>query len=144
MRRTVIVVFLLSVVASCGGGGKPNSAGAGSPSANILKGARDLQVQADLRNALVTAKVFFTDNGTYGATPAQLKSIEPALQFGALEAADEATIGYAATSNTIVMVERSSSGAYFCISSDTARTGYGEGSSLAAVDSVQECAGASW
>jgi hypothetical protein len=40
------------------------------------------RAQVDLRNALTAAKTGYVDTGTYAADPAQLKAIEPTLDWG--------------------------------------------------------------
>src|SRR5438093_2570043 len=44
--------------------------------------AQDRAVQSELRNALVNEKVTYTDSSTYEANAANMKAVEPALDWG--------------------------------------------------------------
>src|SRR5438477_8563237 len=46
------------------------------------KRAQDRAVQSELRNALVNEKVSYTDSSTYEANAANMKLLEPALDWG--------------------------------------------------------------
>ena len=46
------------------------------------KRAQDRAVQSELRNALVNEKVSYTDSSTYEANAANMKAVEPALDWG--------------------------------------------------------------
>jgi type IV pilus assembly protein PilA len=112
--------------------------------------AQDKAATSDLRNALATAKTFFTDNDCYDCTTTDFTSttaaaIEPNLKWAG--AGDPGTTGNTAivaiTSNSVLMVRKSDSGTYFCaydstsgtkIAKDTAAT-----SAYANVDTLAEC-----
>ena len=107
--------------------------------------AQDRAAQSDLRNSLLAAEVWYTDNENYNATAADLEAIEPEIDFDVVANADENTVGLAEDDDTIVFVRRSAAGDYFCIKKDEATgTTYGSNAALASVDEVTECAGASW
>ncbi len=53
---------------------------AGAVSAEVV--AQDRAAEADLRNALTAEKTYYTDQAAYSAAPADLKAIEPTLDWG--------------------------------------------------------------
>jgi hypothetical protein len=77
--------------------------------------ARDRAAQSDLRNALTAEKVVYTDTQEYNATVANMKAIEPSLDWGGkltvvLGSAD------GSSANTVVCLsEKSTSGTTFAI-----------------------------
>jgi len=81
--------------------------------------AQDRASQSDLRNGLVAAKVFFTDNDTYTGFDAAgvPQSIEPSLTWDLTGgAAAEGVISLTVESdNIVVMNTLSASGQAFCI-----------------------------
>jgi len=94
--------------------------------------AQDRGAQSDLRNALVAAKTFYTDNETYTGVLADLPNIEPSLSYGA--AGSKTVVGVSGTSDTeVVLTKQSKSDTWFAICEDlTSGTTYGEGASEAA------------
>ena len=121
--------------------------------------AQDRSAQSNLRNALSSAKVHFTDNDSYvGFDAAKGESLEPSLTWvdglpaAGAEAPGNVYIVTAETSATSVhMVAESGSGAFFCIrDSSTAPGGttYGKDDvspfAAASVDGAAECAAAGW
>jgi len=110
--------------------------------------AQDRAAQADLRNALTTAKVAYVDSETYvgddtaASTTGTFKSLEPALVFDkTVGNATDITIGYDGQLKTIVMVKESKSGTFFCIGDDTGGAGTINGSAktLAELNSFALC-----
>lgn len=108
--------------------------------------AQDRAAQSDLRNALVTAKTFYTDDETYVATATQLEAIEPNLDFDAtIGNATTAVIGFTATASNIVLNLQSESGTWFCVAEDeTTGTKYDSGAAKTDVNTVALCNGTSW
>ncbi|MBK5266545.1 MAG: prepilin-type N-terminal cleavage/methylation domain-containing protein [Acidimicrobiia bacterium] len=98
--------------------------------------AQDRAAQSNLRNALTSAKVHYTDeeNFSNGAgadvTPVLLNAIEPSLTFvNAAAATDGSNVGYAVEDNgvvgdrqVIIFTAYSASGTSFCIA-DTLTNG---------------------
>jgi type IV pilus assembly protein PilA len=111
--------------------------------------ARDRQAQAELRIAVAAAKVHFTADETYtGFTPGVVgtaRAIEPGLTWlGAVDPGPTKAIAITvAASEDLVLIRRSDTGTYFCISDQQANPGYskGLGASYAAVDTHAECVG---
>ena len=114
--------------------------------------AQDRAAQSDLRNALTAAKVFYVDNEDYDAvddgTTDDLETIEPSLSLDStIGNATADIVGYTGAGQTIIMAQQSASGTWFCISDDAAAGGgttYASGAAATDVDTVAECAGASW
>lgn len=114
--------------------------------------AQDRAAQSDLRNALTAAKVFYVDNEDYDAVDDgvtnDLEDIEPSLALdNTIANATADIVGYTGAGQTIVMEKQSSSGTWFCIADDASAGGgttYGSGAAAADVDTVAECAAASW
>ncbi|HEX5096685.1 MAG TPA: hypothetical protein VFX21_11750 [Acidimicrobiia bacterium] len=102
----------------------------------------DAIAKSDLRNALVAAKVYYTDTETYAdVTTEVLSDIEPSLTYASIENTAEDVVGFGDLSaNKIVLVTKSAGGTYYCVAED-ARYGttFGESDSLAEVDTVAEC-----
>lgn len=98
--------------------------------------AQDRAAQSDLRNALVAAKTFYTDNETYTGlltgTPTAIESIEPSLDYGA--AASKTVVGVTGMSDTAVnLAKQSKSNEWFAICEDLgAGTEYGRSGTDAA------------
>ncbi|MGH2636823.1 MAG: hypothetical protein ACRDHU_11860 [Actinomycetota bacterium] len=104
--------------------------------------AQDRAAQSDLRNALVAAKTYFTENETYtGFDLAAARTWEPALAWNgdAPAAVDVVSIDLAA-GDEIVMSTLSASGQPFCISDDVSSsdpaTLEADGVSFGAVDAL--------
>jgi len=96
--------------------------------------AQNRGAQSNLRNGLVAAKTFFTDNSTYtGLTVATASAIEPSLQWvlGANPAVGTVDI-VAPAAGTVLLVAQSASGNYYCVL-DTDPTGTTFGPSTAAL-----------
>ena len=111
--------------------------------------ARDRAAQADLRIAVAAAKVHFTADETYtgftGGAMGTARAVEPALTWiGAADPGPTKAIAIAlASGEDLLIVRRSDTGTYFCISDQQANPGYsrGRGASYAAVDTHAECVG---
>jgi len=108
--------------------------------------AQDRAAQVDLRQGLLTAKSFYTDNETYDAVATDLTDLEPTLVFdAAVGNADKTTIGFTGSETDLVMVKQSKSGKFFCIAETvSAGTTYKSGDAVTDVDTVAKCDGASW
>ncbi len=121
--------------------------------------AQDRAAQSNLRNALVVAKTFFTDNQTYTGFDAagDGEVIEPSLTWEDLAAVPAAagTVGIVTASLTqsdVVLISRSASGTLWCISETSVAnggTGYdsaatADAAGYASIDTVAECNGTSW
>jgi type IV pilus assembly protein PilA len=109
--------------------------------------AQDRAAQSDLRNALLAVEVHYVDDEDYNPTIAELDAIEPELTYEAVAdvAAGDLTVGFTGGADSIVYLRESASGTWFCIAKDEdAGTTYGSGATKDAVDTVAECAGASW
>jgi hypothetical protein len=117
---------------------------------DVLQGAdtraSDRASQSDLRNALTAAKVWYVDTESYEATPADLATIEPSLNFDALSAAGPGVIGFTVESpSRIILTTQSASGTWFCLADDaSAGTFYGQAATKAAVDTFDECQAPAW
>ena len=106
--------------------------------------AQDRAAQSDLRNAVVAAETWYTDNENYNAAAADLEAIEPEIDFDAL-AADTDTVLVVGGANDVVFVRQSAAGRFFCLAkSETAGTTYDVGAAQTDVDTLAECNGASW
>lgn len=107
---------------------------------------QDRAAQVDLRQGLLTAKSYYTDNESFAATAAELEALEPTIDFDDAMGATSDVVGYLGTATSIVLTKQSKSGAWFCIA-ETASTGttFDTGAALADVDTLAECGPAtSW
>jgi hypothetical protein len=109
---------------------------------------RDRSAQADLRNAMIAAKVQYTDDGTYArVTPSSLARIEPTIAYSDLAGAGTNSVGIGDLGrDQLVLVTKSETGTWFCIADSPRRSGttYGDGTARESVDSVAECQGPPW
>ncbi|MEO8293423.1 MAG: hypothetical protein ABI635_09810 [Actinomycetota bacterium] len=100
----------------------------GADTVDVTQTAEDRQVQADLRNAYVAAKTYFTDTRTYeGFTPKVALSIEPSLGYNTAARAvpGEVSIRDLAVDH-IVLAEATETGHVFCLAENsTGLTTYG-------------------
>ena len=111
--------------------------------------ARDRRAQADLRIGVAAAKVYFTGDETYtgftGGALGTARAVEPALTWiGAADPAPTKAIAVVlAAGEDLLIVRRSDTGTYFCVSDQQANPGYsrGRGASYASVDTHPECVG---
>lgn len=87
------------------------------------RAAQDKEAQADLRNALVAAKVHFTEAQTYARfTPAAAERIESSLTYNRSARAKTGQISIRlAGKSVILLVTRSASGTVFCIGQQSGR-----------------------
>ena len=113
--------------------------------------AQDRAAQSNLRNALATAKSFFTDNDTYtGFDTTAAGNSEPSLTWGAANPASpvKGTVYIQqASANDLHLESLSASGTYFALHDNTAAGGgtkYCSGTSYGAIDTSAECTGTSW
>jgi type IV pilus assembly protein PilA len=104
--------------------------------------AQDRAAQSDLRNGLAAAKVFFTDDDTYGDgvvdfDAAAGAAIEPSLNWvdGAPTAGTDEVGINAAAGPLVVLGRHSESGAEFCIADDATGPGttFGDDASAATI-----------
>ncbi|MEX2458751.1 MAG: type II secretion system protein [Actinomycetota bacterium] len=111
--------------------------------------ARDRQAQADLRIAVAAAKVHFTDGGTYtgftGGALGTAGDIEPAIAWiGPADPGPTRAVSIAVSAgDDLLLVRRSDTGAYFCLSDQQNVPGFsrGKGAAYGAVDTHAECVG---
>jgi hypothetical protein len=104
---------------------------------------QDKLAQAELRNAVASAKTFFTDADTYdGFSPSEGSSIEPSLQWAGPGDPSPGTVAIvSAAGDTLLLVDRSASGGYFCATDQSGGTKLGgPADSYSAVDTPEECA----
>jgi type IV pilus assembly protein PilA len=93
--------------------------------------AQDRAAQSNLRNALTAEKTVYTDNQQYDATTANMKAIEPSLNWnGAIttRAATTVTVGTSTggtTNDTACITETSKSGTVFSLADIGAGTNAG-------------------
>lgn len=82
--------------------------------------SQDRAAQVDLRQALLTAKGFYTDTESYDATAAELMALEPTITFDALASAavDTFDVYFDGSTSDVVFAKQSKSGAWFCIAED--------------------------
>ena len=106
--------------------------------------------QSHLRNALMAARMLYTDSATYrAATPRALSTTDPSLHFGSPQQADKSTVGVAATDQTIYFVTRAPHGSqrWYCLLEDDTNspgtTTYGHGPTLDSVVPAR-CRQPSW
>jgi type IV pilus assembly protein PilA len=108
------------------------------------KRTQDRAAQADLRVALTAGLLHFDEERDFdGLTAAIAESYEPALEWtdaGDPGASGDLAIAFAA-GYQLVLVRRSTSGVYFCLSDQPNTPGFlrGRGAAYADVDTVPEC-----
>lgn len=93
----------------------------GADTVDVTQTAEDRQVQADLRNAYVAAKTYFTNTSTYeGFTPKVALSIEPSLGYNTAPRAvpGEVSIRDFAVDH-IVLAEATETGHVFCLAENS-------------------------
>lgn len=81
---------------------------------------QDRAAQVELRQGLLTAKSYYTDNesfaaATQAATETAYEALEPTLDFTTLAGANKDDLGVAATADEVLMVVQSSSNTWFGI-----------------------------
>jgi type IV pilus assembly protein PilA len=92
--------------------------------------AQDRAAQSDLRNGLLAAKTYYTDNETYvGFDTTEMTNIEPALSSAAITIS-----GNSATD--VILVKSSKSGKSFSICETATGTKYGS--------DATDCTGTKW
>jgi hypothetical protein len=96
----------------------------GIPDANE---ADDALTQTDLRNATVAAKTYFLDHNSYvGFSPGAAARIEPGLRYNVAPAAVRGQVSIrGATAQSVALVERSPTGAVFCLADQSGTVTYG-------------------
>lgn len=88
--------------------------------------AQDRSAQADIRNTLLGEKAFWTDNGAFTTTEADLKAFEPTLIVNTSDAADPGVfvaMSVAANDDAVCLVQESASGNQFAVFEDSSATG---------------------
>lgn len=108
--------------------------------------AKDVQAQASLRNALMTARVYFLDDASYTSfTATAAESMEPSLDWASAGDPPTGTVAILdAADGVLQMVIESSTGTFFCLREDASVLGiaqvtYGSGLAYADVDEPTEC-----
>jgi type IV pilus assembly protein PilA len=96
--------------------------------------AQDRAAQSDIRNVLLSEKAYWTDNGEFTETEADLKGYEPSIVISTDPAAgvtaDESVSG---NTNVVCLTRESASGDVFAIFEDESANGgtyYGAGASI--------------
>jgi type IV pilus assembly protein PilA len=91
--------------------------------------AQDRAAQSDLRNGLTAEKTVYTDNQQYDATTANMKAIEPSLNWnGAISTRPALTVSVGTTvttNDTVCVTETSKSGTQFSLADIGAGTNAG-------------------
>lgn len=111
---------------------------------------QDRAAQVDLRQGLLTAKSYYTDNESFvaadqAATVTAYEALEPTLDMDVIANADKDTVGLLATADNILFAKQSSSGTFWGIAeTESGGTTFCTGAALANVDTVAECTAASW
>ena len=108
--------------------------------------AEDRALQTDLRTSLAAAMTWWAESGTYsGFDQTTAKASEPSLDWQ--NAGDPAQAGQIAielaTGPNLLLIARSNSGTYFCMSqvANNPATDRGRGMTYADLDTVPECTG---
>lgn len=98
-----------------------------APSPTVSEALPSEKAKASLRNTLVAALTYFTDGATFeGFDPAKATSIEPTVAFNSESAAIEGEVSIRdVTTQTLLLVTKSSDGNVFCIAQVGGRTTYG-------------------
>ncbi|MFN2613379.1 MAG: prepilin-type N-terminal cleavage/methylation domain-containing protein [Actinomycetota bacterium] len=94
--------------------------------------AQDRAAEADLRQGLLTAKTYYTDNESFldvsaasptiATTATQYSTLEPSLSWEGVAAAPSANTKVdveVATATAVTLVKKSKSGTWFCIADST-------------------------
>jgi type IV pilus assembly protein PilA len=86
--------------------------------------AQDRAVQVDLRQGLLTAKTFYTDNETYlstdnATTATAYGALEPSIAFVAVGSASATQTGVDASATTVMLTSKSKSGQWACVAEST-------------------------
>jgi hypothetical protein len=119
MRHVAICLALVAVLAGGCADRAVDSPGPAPTTANDLQLAQDRAAMADLRNALATAKVYYTDGDTYaGFEPSVAESIEPSLTWsatGQVPTGESAVDIAGVDPSHVVLLADSASGAAFCV-----------------------------
>jgi len=117
--------------------------------------AQDRAAQAAIRNVLTAAKVFYADQQDFDATAGDLLNLEPNLQVILGNAPAIPQVGYLSVADAdgnadqaVVLLSKSASGSWFCIANQAggsaAGVTYATGTTGDALDTLAECAAASW
>jgi hypothetical protein len=136
-----VVVAVASFAFATAGGSTPSPSPAPTRPLTKVQMAQDRNAQADLRNALIAAKVAYTDSSTYaGAVAAKLGAIEPGLCYvrattasvfkgaSCISGHGRASISISASAVTWSAARLSASGTCFWTKDDvTVGTTYGSG-----------------
>jgi prepilin-type N-terminal cleavage/methylation domain-containing protein len=133
----MIVVLIVAILIAIG---IPTFLGARTKS-------QERAAQVDLRQGLLTAKSFYTDNESFAgadqaATEAAYQALEPTVDFTTVGAANTDTVGVLASANDVLLVKESANGRFWCIAeivSPAASAGTFYGVDSARPASVAEC-----
>jgi type IV pilus assembly protein PilA len=107
--------------------------------------AEDRAVQTDLRSSLAAAVTYWAESGSYtGLDVVTAKAAEPQIDWQPAGAVAPGQIAIqVATGPNLLLVSRSASGTYFCVSqvATNPATDRGSGAAFTNVDSIAECTG---
>jgi hypothetical protein len=107
---------------------------------------RDIQAKQNLQNALLAAKEYVSENGSYqGLTPASLAGIEPAFQYTDGPSPSVTSVSVAATADAAGFAIEAPSGTCFYVKdSPTAGTTFGSGTICTGGAALTGATAASW
>lgn len=108
LPELMVVVAILAILASIA---VPSFLGA-------KKNGQDAQAQAALRAAAAAERTFFVDYQVYTSTAAQLRAIEPTIDYTTTDATKDgvmAALGGTGGTSAVVLVSTSASDRQFCI-----------------------------
>lgn len=113
LALAAVLVFGLFQVVESGGEAVADSTAADLHQADA---ARDAEAQTAVRNAVVAAKVAFTDDSSYaGVTPVVLSKIEPSFQYISGVSTGSSVVSVATTPTDLGLAVMSGSGACFYV-----------------------------
>ena len=146
--KRVTVGDCRQVSTSVPGGASPGTPTGPNPPATTAPAgeAADRATMADLRNAFVAAKVFFTDSGTYtGFDPGKAAEIEPSLHWAIHGAAAPGVVTIdLADGPEVVLSELSTTGAAFCLADSSSGNVGGTRDAVGAMSSADCSDDAGW
>ena len=113
--------------------------------------AQDRAAQSDLRNALTAEKTYYTDNEDYSNVVADLKAIEPSLDWESAttpSAKGKVAVEVQDTANIVCVEGQSKSGTFFALADIAtgggAGTYYNKGAATVACPTSSAAAPAGW
>jgi hypothetical protein len=126
LALAAVLVFGLFQVVKSGGDAVADTTAADLHQADA---ARDAEAQTAVRNAVVAAKVAFTDSNSYaGVTPVVLSKIEPSFQYISGASTGSSVVSVATTPTDLGLAVMSGSGTCFYVHlSDAGADAFGSG-----------------